>query len=139
MNKILLIGNVASDVELKKTQSGVSVCTFKLAVQRKFKNAAGEREADFLPVVTWRQLADLCAKYLAKGRKCAVSGSLQTRSYDAQDGSKRYVTEIVADEVEFLSPRDSAAQNGATGATEANAQQPDSAGFSEVTDDDLPF
>lgn len=134
-----MIGNVASDVELRKTQGGVSVCTFKLAVQRKFKNAAGEREADFLPIVTWRQLADLCGKYLAKGRKCAVIGSLQTRSYDAQDGSKRYVTEVIAEGVEFLSPRGEAAQNGAAGVTEANAQQPDSAGFSEVTDDELPF
>jgi len=135
MNKVFVIGNVAADVELRKTQSGVSVCTFKLAVQRKFKNAAGEREADFLTIVTWRQLADLCARYLAKGRKCAVSGSLQTRSYDAQDGSKRYVTEIIADEVEFLSPRDSIAQSGVTSATDA----PQTDNFVEVGDSELPF
>ena len=139
MNKVIVIGNVASDVELRKTQSGVSVCTFKLAVQRKFKNAAGEREADFLSIVTWRQLADLCGKYLAKGRKCAVIGSLQTRSYDAQDGSKRYATEVVAEEVEFLTPRDATAQKPAEGVTECVDKAADGSGFTEVDDSDLPF
>ena len=135
MNKVFVIGNVASEVELRKTQSGLSVCTFKLAVQRKFKNAAGEREADFISIVTWRQLADLCSKYLAKGRKCAVCGSLQTRSYDAHDGSKRYVTEIVAEEIEFLSPRETATQNVAKGVEESVSQD----SFSEVEDSELPF
>ena len=139
MNKVLEIGNVASDVELRKTQKGVSVCTFKLAVQRKFRNAAGEREADFLSIVTWRQLADLCGKYLEKGKKCAVVGSLQTRSYDAQDGSKRYVTEVIAEEVEFLSPRSETAQAVSTNIPDGVEQATDGSGFTEVDDDSLPF
>lgn len=139
MQMFMAVGNLANDPELRKTNSNISVCTFRLAVQRDFKNAQGVREADFFNIVAWRGLADLCARSLHKGSKIGLTGKLQNRSYDAQDGSKRYVTEVIADGVEFLSPRGEAAQNGAAGATEANAQQPDSAGFSEVTDDDLPF
>ena len=102
MNKAILIGNLANDPESRTTQSGIAQCTFRLAVQRRFANAQGVREADFLTIVCWRQTAELCARYLSKGRKVAVEGSIQTRSYDAQDGTKRYVTEIVADNVEFL-------------------------------------
>ena len=110
MNKVFLIGNLVEDPKKDVTTSGVSRCMFRMAVQRRFANQqTGQREADFVPVVAWRQTADLCAKYLAKGRKTAVVGSLQTRSYDAQDGSRRYVTEVLADEVEFLgSPKQSA-------------------------------
>ena len=85
------------------TTGGATKCSFRLAVQRRFTNQqTGQREADFIPIVAWRQTGELCAKYLTKGRKCAVCGSIQTRSYDAKDGSKRYVTEIIADEVQFL-------------------------------------
>jgi single-strand DNA-binding protein len=98
-------------------------------VQRRFANAQGVREADFLTVVCWRQLAELCAKYLEKGHKCAVVGSIQTRSYDAQDGSKKIITEIIADEVEFLTERKEA----------ANGHSETPAGFEEVPDSDLPF
>ena len=104
MNKAFLIGNLTRDPEVRQTATGVSVCTFTLAVNRKFANAQGVREADFINIVAWRQLADLCGRYLVKGKKVAVAGSIQTRSYDAQDGSKRYATEVVADDVEFLSP-----------------------------------
>ena len=97
MNKAILIGNLASDPETRTTQSGIAQCSFRLAVQRRFANQQGVREADFLQIVCWRQTAELCARYLSKGRKVAVEGSIQTRSYDAQDGTKRYVTEIVAD------------------------------------------
>lgn len=108
MNRIVLTGNLTADPELRTTQSGVSVCSFTLAVQRRFKSANGEREADFIPIIVWRQQADICNTYLTKGKKCAVVGSIQTRSYQAQDGSTRHVTEVVAEEVEFLSPREQA-------------------------------
>lgn len=132
MNKAILIGNLASDPESSTTQSGISKCTFRLAVQRKFANQQGVREADFLPIVCWRQTAELCAKYLAKGRKVAVEGTIQTRSYDAQDGSKRYVTEIVADSVEFLGSGHASGQN------EAPTPEPDENGFTPVSEDELP-
>ena len=102
MNKVILIGNLVADPELRKTQSDISVCTFRIGVQRRYSNQQGVRESDFFNIVAWRQTADLCARFLTKGRKCAVVGQLQNRSYDAQDGTKRYITEVVADEVEFL-------------------------------------
>ena len=101
MNKAILIGNLANDPETRTTQSGIAQCTFRLAVQRRFANQNGVREADFLTIVCWRQTAELCSRYLSKGRKVAVEGSIQTRSYDAQDGTKRYVTEIIADNGNF--------------------------------------
>ena len=136
MNKVILIGNLADDPKTSMTASGILKCTFRLATQRKYTNQqTGQREADFHSVVVWRQLAELCAKYLAKGRKCAVEGSINYRSYDAKDGSKRYVTEIVADSVEFLSARQ---QDGQSAGAQAgmNTQQE---GFVPVDDDDLPF
>lgn len=144
MNKAFLIGNLTRDPEVRTTNSGVSVCTFTLAINRRFANQQGVREADFINIVTWRQLADLCGRYLAKGRKCAVVGSIQTRTYDAQDGSKRYITEVVADEVEFLS----GAQDGARPARTddiplppepAENAQMRSGEMQEVDDDELPF
>ena len=146
MNKVILIGNLANDPETRTTQSGITQCTFRLAVQRRFANAQGVREADFLPIVCWRQTAELCARYLSKGRKVAVEGSIQTRSYDAQDGSKRYVTEIIADSVEFLSSRseDGARPSGYDAPPAYNPPQKQSApapsgGFTEIDDDELPF
>ncbi len=102
MNRAMLIGRLTKEPELRATGSGISVCTFTLAVERRFKQE-GQQQADFIPIVVWRSQADNCAKYLHKGSQAAVCGSIQTRSYDATDGSKRYVTEIVADEVKFLS------------------------------------
>ena len=135
MNKVIIIGNLANDPEAFTTQSGISRSTFRVAVQRRFTNAQGVREADFLPVVAWRQTAEFCKRYLTKGRKVAVEGSLQTRSYDAQDGSKRYVTEIIADSVETLDKR----QEGEQRPADAPPQQPRGGDFTEVEDDDLPF
>ena len=139
MNKVILIGNLASDPESRTTQSGIAQCSFRIAVQRRYKGANGEREADFLPVVCWRQTAEVAQRYLAKGRKVAVEGSIQARSYDAQDGSRRYVTEIIADSVEAVGGR----EDGAQGAQNAqNAQEPaqdHQTGFTEVDDDELPF
>lgn len=133
MNKVILIGNLASDPESRTTQSGIAQCSFRLAVQRRFKGANGERETDFLPVVCWRQTAEFAQRYLAKGRKVAVEGSIQTRSYDAQDGSKRYVTEIIADSVEAVGGRDEGAHG--TQKPAQNRQE----GFTEADDDELPF
>ena len=107
MNKVILVGNLTKDPELKTTPSGISVCNFTLAVQRRFANADGNRETDFLPIIVWRVQAENCAKYLRKGSKAGVVGSIMTRTYDDKDGIKRYVTEIVADEVEFLMSRNS--------------------------------
>lgn len=143
MNKVILIGNLASDPESRTTSGGIAQCSFRLAVQRRFANASGVREADFLPIVCWRQTAELCSKYLLKGRKVAVEGSIQTRSYDAQDGTKRFVTEIIADSVEFLSGREESKPSTTNHITQSvmnQAMETFGAEFTEVVDDDaLPF
>lgn len=100
MNKVYLIGNTTKDAEKSETPSGVAVCRFSIAVNR---NVGEEKVADFFNVVVWRGLAETCGKYLAKGKKVAVFGSLQNRSYEDREGNKRLITEIVANEVEFLS------------------------------------
>ena len=130
MNKAILIGNLTKDPELSTTNSGISVCRFTLAVSRRFIGSSGERETDFLNIIAWRSQAENCSKYLRKGSKCAVIGSIQTRSYDAQDGSKRYITEITADEVEFLSTK---AGEGMTD------KKDDVAELQPIDDDTLPF
>lgn len=135
MNKVILIGNLAADPESRTTSSGVAQCTLRLAVQRRFANAQGQREADFFQVVCWRNTAEFAAKYLSKGRRVAVEGSLQTRSYDAQDGSKRYVTEIIADNVEFCDSNPNAHQPRESYPTNRGSE-----GFVELDDDEpLPF
>jgi len=147
MNKAILIGRLATDPELRTTSGGVSFCQFRLAVNRRFANQQGVREADFIPIVVWRQQAETCARYLAKGRQCAVIGTIQTRSYDAQDGTKRYVTEVVADEVEFLGSReDRPAPMGddmPIPPVQSAGPKPSSmkkeSGFVEIDDDELPF
>lgn len=135
MNDVLLIGNLTDAPKLTVTANGVNKCTFRLATQREYTNQlTGQREADFHTIVAWRQLADLCAKYLSKGRQCAVRGSIQYRSYTAQDGSKRYVTEIVAAKVKFLgSSHQEATQPSAPG----ELATPD--GYIPVEPDELPF
>ena len=102
MNKVILVGNLTRDPEYRTTPSGASVCNFSIAVQRRFANQQGVREADFINCVAWRQQADFVHRFFTKGRRIGVVGSLQTRTYDAQDGSKRYVTEVVCDECEFV-------------------------------------
>ena len=138
MNKVMLIGNLTRDPELITTNSGISVCRFTLAVQRRYTNASGEREVDFLDIVVWRGQGENCHKYLKKGSKACVIGQIQKRSYEAQDGSKRYITEITADEVEFLSTRQS------NGADEEDAYVKDQksevvADLQPIDDDTLPF
>lgn len=130
MNQVILIGRLAADPESRTTQSGISQCSFRLAVPRGYKNAQGEREADFVSIVAWRSTAEFCARYLKKGMKIALTGSIQTRTYQAQDGSKRYATEVIAGSVEFCEARRTEAQ------TAAEAPQTE---FVEVDDDELPF
>ncbi len=145
MNKVILVGNLANDPEPRTTQSGISQSTFRIAVQRRFANAQGVREADFFTVIAWRQNADFCNRYLKKGSKVALDGSIQNRSYDAQDGSKRYVTEIIADNIEFASskgadrPAESAEPAGIPDAAPSAPKAPAPGGFVEVDDDELPF
>ena len=137
MNKCILIGYLASDPELRTTQSGITQCSFRLAVQRRYMSANGEREADFIQIICWRQTAENCARYLTKGSRAAVDGSIQTRSYTAQDGTKRYVTEVIADSVEFLSTREAGTSSAAPVRMEPTHQM----GFQEIDIDDpeLPF
>ena len=150
MNKVYLIGNLTRDPEMRSTSAGIPVCNFSIAVNRRFKNAqTGQQETDFFNIVAWRQLAELCGRYLAKGRKVAVFGSIQTRSYEAQDGSKRNAFDIVADEVEFLSSANagsapSSDYHAAVSPAPVQRQQapsyaPADSGFTQVDDDELPF
>ena len=104
LNRVILIGRLTRDPEMRYTPSGVAVTQFTLAVDRPFTNSAGEREADFIPIVVWRQLAETCANYLRKGRLAAVEGRIQVRHYDNNEGRRVYVTEVVADNVRFLEP-----------------------------------
>jgi len=133
MNRVFLIGNLTRDPELAVTNSGVSVCRFSIAVSRRFSNAEGERETDFFNIVVWRAQGENCHKYLKKGSKCAVFGSLQNRSYDANDGTKRYVTEIIADEVEFLTSK------SADGAVKSYDNKKEVTELEPIDDDNLPF
>ena len=149
MNKCFLIGNLTRDPELRTTSgSGLSVCSFTLAVTRSFSNRNGEREADFIPIVVWRNTAENCAKYLRKGSQVAVSGAIQTRTYDGNDGQKRYVTEVVADEVQFLNRIAGREDGGVSGnsfdsgassvPSHSSSSMADSTGTIEI-DEDLPF
>lgn len=131
MNKCILIGNLTKDPEISTTSNGVSVCRFTLAVTRRYSNSEGERDTDFINIVAWRALADNCHKFIKKGSKVAVVGNIQSRSYDATDGTKRYVTEIVAEEVEFLTTRNS---DG-----EVKEKKEDVTKLEPIDDDSLPF
>lgn len=103
LNRVILIGRLTRDPELRYTPAGVAVTQFTLAVDRPFTSGGqGEREADFIPVVTWRQLAETCANYLRKGRLTAVEGRIQVRNYENNEGKRVYVTEVIADNVRFL-------------------------------------
>lgn len=139
MNKVILIGNLSRDPEITTTNGGVSVCRFALAVQRRFQNSDGEREADFINIVVWRAQAENCHKFLKKGSKCAVVGRIQVSNYEAQDGTKRYVTEVVADEVEFISTNRSSGDAGEGYSTPAPKANAPVAQLEPIDDDSLPF
>lgn len=134
----MLIGRLTRDSELRYTPNGIAVCNFTLAVDRNFKNSQGERETDFIPVVVYRQLAELCSTYLAKGKLAAVDGRIQVRSFTGQDGQKRWVTEVIAENVRFLSPKEHTEASNEGG---NKPYGPDNRGLgTEVNlDDDIPF
>lgn len=136
MNKVILIGNLTKDPETSTTNSGIKVCKFTVAVNRNYSSGDGTRQTDFLPIICWRNQAENCGRFLRKGSKVGISGSIQTRNYDAADGTKRYVTEIVADEVQFLSTRSENfpddASDTVSGRNKVDELQP-------ISDGDLPF
>lgn len=134
LNRVVLIGRLTKDPELRYTPNGVAVANFTLAVDRNFKNAQGERDTDFINIVVYRQLAELCANYLAKGKVAAADGRIQVRSYTGQDGQKRWVTEVVAEDVRFLSPKD-----GGSGSESRPFGGNSSFGHEVNLDDDIPF
>ena len=134
MNKVVLIGNLTKDPESSQTNSGVVFTRFTIAVQRRFANSDGEREADFLNCTAWRQTAEFINKYFKKGSKICVCGSIQTRSYEGQDGQRRYATDIVVDEAEFASSSNKGdVENDTPKAQETKTK------LEPVEDEDLPF
>lgn len=141
MNICVFIGRIATEPELKRTASGIANCSFRLAVKRRFKDSSGEYQTDFINIVAWRQAAEYITAYLHKGDMAAVQGSLQNRSYEAQDGTKRYVTEIICDQVQPCGNPGRVDNSMAQSTPEANADanRANAAGFVEVTDDELPF
>lgn len=135
MNKVYLIGNLTRDPEISTTTSGISVCRMSIAVSRRFANAEGGRDTDFFNVTAWRGTADNCAKFLKKGNKIAVSGSIQTRNYEKADGTKGFSVDIVADEVEFLSSRNDGTSEGGMGVGSSSPVSD----LQPIDDDNLPF
>lgn len=129
MNSVILIGRLTRDPD-SGTAGGYARCRFTLAVDRPYTNQQGDREADFIDVVAWRALAEVCGRHLAKGRLVAVRGRLQVRSYETEDGSRRRVAEVVAEDVRFLDkPRD----------RQGESEQPPTADLGEIDDDEVPF
>ena len=161
MNKVFLIGRLTRDPELRYTGSNIAVASFSIAVNRPFSNQAGEREADFINIVVWRKQAENIKNYLSQGSQVAIDGRIQTRSYDDQDGKKRYVFEVVADNVQFLDSKNRSDNSGASfnNAPAGNETTPYDFGSQaapkttdvasnpfadfganiEISDDDLPF
>ncbi len=152
MNKVFLIGRLTRDPELRYTGTNLPVATFSLAVNRNFTNQSGEREADFINIVVWRKQAENVKNYLTQGSQVAIDGRLQTRSYDGEDGKKRYITEVVADNVQFLDTkngRDSIKQETSevtpssfSDSASSDAKSDPFADFGssiEINDDELPF
>lgn len=146
-NKVILIGNMVADPELKQTPNGISVCRFRLAVQRRFARSAdqGQQTADFLDVVAWRQSAEFVSKYFKKGSPILVCGQIQSRNWEDKDGAKRYTVEIVADEVSFVGSKSDEGGRSDSQYGNSNYSTPaytsnSGLNFEEVTtDDNLPF
>lgn len=129
LNRVVLIGRLTKDPELRYTPNGVAVATFTLAVNRSRLNQQGEREADFIPIVVWQKQAENCANYIGKGSLVAVDGRIQVRTYDTQDGQRRWITEVIAENVRFLDKR----ENGGKQGTESLGSEV------SFSDDDIPF
>ena len=127
-NKVTLIGRLTKDPEVRSSANNVSITHFTLAVNRNFTNSQGEREADFIPIVAFKTLAETCGKYLNKGKLIAVSGQIQTRNYEDKNGVKQYTTEVIANEIQFLDKKNSI------------DKQPDNPSIrDDDADDELPF
>lgn len=137
MNKVILVGNLTRDPELSETGSGVAMCRFSIAVSRDYANADGNRETDFFNITVWRNRAEVCARYLKKGNKVGIVGSIQNRTYDDKDGNKRTVTDIVASEVEFLTPKN--AQSDVSDGEEISTVKREIPKLEEIDDNQLPF
>lgn len=127
MNKIVLIGNLTKDPETRSTPNGITVCTFTIAVNRRFAEKDGEKVTDFFRINAWRGLGDTCARWLSKGKKVAVLGEMQARLYTDKDGNARMSLDVSADEVEFLSP------------AEKKQEKEDPINWGDITSDDIPF
>ena len=141
MNRIILLGRLTKDPEVRYTNTGKVVCQFTLAVDRPFANQEGQREADFIPVVIWGKQAETCGNSLTKGQRALVEGRLQIRSYDGKDGNKHWVTEVIADRFEFIERKgDFAGRSGAPAAPKAPAQGGMEAfGQAVPFDEEIPF
>jgi len=138
MNKVILMGRLTKDPELKYTASNVAKCTFNLAVDRRFTKQGEEKQVDFFNIIAWQKQAEFCGKYLVKGTKVVLSGSIQNRSWDDNEGKKHYITEIIADDVEFA--------EGKKAADKPLSQSNDGGGYTQGVyteldgpDDELPF
>lgn len=129
MNKIVIIGNVATDPAMQSTPSGVTVCTFSVAVDRKYKDSNGDKVTDFFRVQAWRQLGEVCNRHVKKGMKVGAIGELKARTYEAKDGTTRISLDVTADEVDFMSYVDD----------KPKAKPADADSFTDISSDDLPF
>ncbi|MBQ9543559.1 MAG: single-stranded DNA-binding protein [Clostridia bacterium] len=140
-NKVILVGNLGADPELRQTPNGVPVTNFRIAVSRRQSKNQENPQTDWINVVCWRSTAEFVAKYFTKGRAILVCGSLQTREWTDQNGQKRYATDVVADEVTFVDKKQDSAGNGAFNSAPAPySASPNDAAFQEMSsDDDLPF
>lgn len=150
INRVVLVGRLTKDPEFRTTQSGVDVANFTLAVNRNFTNAQGEREADFINVVVFRKQAENVNNYLSKGSLAGVDGRIQSRSYENNEGKRIFITEVVADSVQFLEPKGNNNQNISQGQQTGTRKQQtgnvasdnpfaNANGPIDITDDDLPF
>ncbi len=136
MNRVVLVGRLTKDIDLRYTPNGVAVANFTLAVNRPFKSQDGEQQADYVQVQVWRKPAENAANYLKKGSLCGVDGRIQTRNFEGQDGKRVYVTEVVADSVQFLEPK---RDNQSTQSNNQPSNQGDPFSGEPIRDDELPF
>lgn len=142
VNKVILVGNVGKDPELRYTASGAAVATFSLATSERYKDREGNQQekTEWHNIVAWRQLAEICGKYLKKGRQVYIEGRIQTRSYDDRDGNKRYITEIVADQMQMLGrPNEGGGQGKRSGGYDHQSGGPGGGDSGFNPDDDIPF
>ena len=156
VNKVILVGNLGKDPELRYTASGAAVVTFSLATTDRFKDKDGNQKTEWHNIVAWRQLAEICGKYLHKGKQVYIEGRIQYRTYDDRDGNKRYITEVVADQMQMLGGRSGGDESGggynrdaqSGGASQGNQNQGQSQGQGQQSqveeppfnpDDDIPF